>query len=255
MENESQDLSNFVENGNDTAGAAPNAAAADSGGAASGPVRRGGNAGNGSAADPSDRTRREEFERLISGEFKDAFTERVAGIIAKRLGENRAAKRQTEQSSPADGGAPSGAREAGPDPAKTPDAAAVKFAAHSARAADEAEALYAEWTSSADELKRDYPGFDLASVAKEPAFQRLLRGGADLRSAYEATHMDAVRGAIRAAAAAEAEARVLDGVRLRGLRPEENGARSGGAVLTGGMAGLSRAERARIADKAMRGLL
>lgn len=270
MENEGQHLSNYVENSSDTAGAASNAAAADFGGDASVPVRRGGNAKSDSAAEPSDRTRREEFERLISGEFKDAFTERVAGIIAKRLGENRAAKQKAEQSPPAAGGAPGegdtpplghagGSGPASPEGeagfAATPAAAAVRFAAHSARAADEAEALYAEWTSSAKELKRDYPAFDLASAAKEPAFRRLLSGGADLRSAYEATHMDAVRGAIRAAAAAEAEARVLDGVRLRGMRPEENGARSGGAVLTGGMAGLSRAERASLAEKAMRGLL
>ena len=133
--------------------------------------------------------------------------------------------------------------------------AAVTFAARSARLADEAEALYAEWTSSAEGLKRDYPAFDLAAAAREPAFGRLLRAGVDLRSAYEATHMPLVREAIRASAAAEAEARALDGVRLRGLRPDENGARPGGAVITGGMAGLSREQRARIAEKAMRGLL
>lgn len=132
---------------------------------------------------------------------------------------------------------------------------AAGFAARSGRLVDEAEALYAQWTSDAAALAKEYPGFDLAAAAREPKFARLLRGGADLRSAYEATHMDAVRSAIRAAAAAEAEARVLDGVRLRGLRPDENGARSGSAVLTGGMAGLSREERARIAERAMRGLL
>ena len=135
------------------------------------------------------------------------------------------------------------------------DAAAAGFAARSARIADEAEALYASWAAEAKELAKEYPGFDLAAVAKEPAFARLLRAGAGLRAAYEATHMDSVRAAIRAAAAAEAEARTLDGVRLRGLRPDENGARSGSAVLTGGMAGLSREQRARIAERAMRGLL
>lgn len=132
---------------------------------------------------------------------------------------------------------------------------AVTFAARSARLADEAEALYAEWIAGAEELKKDYPAFDLAAAAKEPAFGRLLRAGVGLRTAYEATHMPQVREAIRVSAAAEAEARALDGVRLRGLRPNENGARPGGAVLTGGMAGLTREQRARIADKAMRGLL
>ena len=131
----------------------------------------------------------------------------------------------------------------------------MTFAARSARLADEAEALYAEWTAEAGELAKDYPAFDLAAAAKEPAFGRLLRAGVDLRTAYEATHMPQVREAIRVSAAAEAEARALDGVRLRGLRPDENGARPGGAVLTGGMAGLSREQRARIAERAMRGLL
>jgi hypothetical protein len=132
---------------------------------------------------------------------------------------------------------------------------AVTFAARSARIADEAEALYAEWTAEAGELAKDYPAFDLAAAAKEPAFGRLLRAGVGLRTAYEATHMPQVREAIRVSAAAEAEARALDGVRLRGLRPNENGARPGGAVLTGGMAGLTREQRARIAERAMRGLL
>lgn len=156
-----------------------------------------------------------------------------------------------------DGVRPEGAVEAdAPAHAFAPrDAAAVRFAARSARAVDEAEALYASWAAEAKEMGKDYPGFDLAAVAKEPAFARLLRGGAGLRAAYEATHMDSVRETIRAAAAAEAEARTLDGVRLRGLRPDENGARGGGAVLTGGMAGLSREQRARIAERAMRGLL
>ena len=135
------------------------------------------------------------------------------------------------------------------------EAVAVTFAARSARIADEAEALYAEWASGARELKKDYPDFDLAAAAKEPVFRRLLRAGVDIRSAYEATHISQVREAIRASAAAEAEARTLDGVRLRGLRPNENGARPGGAVLTGGMAGLTREQRARIAERAMRGLL
>ena len=191
------------------------------------------------AAEPSPDTRREEFERLIAGEYKDAFTERVSGIINRRFaqskrGEGEHARLSREQAS---------------------DAVAASFAEQCMRAADGAEELYSGWLAAAEEVGRDYPGFSVEDALKEPAFGKLLRAGVDLRSAYEATHMQAVREQIRAAAAADAQARTLDAVRLRGLRPDENGARPGAGIVTGGMASLSRRERAEIANKAMRGLL
>ncbi|MBR4439725.1 MAG: hypothetical protein IKS88_03885, partial [Clostridia bacterium] len=151
----------------DTAAEASSAPAAD---VDASPSRRGGEADENTAAEPSARTRREEFERLISGEYKDVFTERVAGIIGRRFAESRREAEERERASRL--------REDG-------DAAlAAGFAKRSERVADEAETLYASWLEAAEQVARDYPGFDLAAAVKEPAFRRLLQGGADLRSAY-----------------------------------------------------------------------
>lgn len=187
-------------------------------------------------------TRRAEFERLISGEYNDLFTERVSGIINRRFAENKRAEASRE-------------RERLERLDKELRSAADDFSEKSSAAADGAEALYSEWISAAEALKGDYPDFLLQDALKNPSFGKLLQAGLPLREAYEASHLDAVREAIRSAAASEAEARTLDRIRLHGMRPGENGAAGGSGVITGGMASLSRAERAELAMKAMRGLL
>lgn len=187
-------------------------------------------------------TRRAEFERLISGEYNDLFTERVSGIINRRFAENKRteASRLKERR----------------DRLNTElRDAATDFTDRSLLAADEAEKVYADWLGELDSIKADYPDFAVEAALKNPSFGKLLLSGLSLRDAYEASHLDAVRAAIRSDAAKDAEARTLDRIRLNGLRPDENGAGGGSGVITGGMASLSRAERAELARKAMRGLL
>lgn len=187
-------------------------------------------------------TRRAEFERLISGEYNDLFTERVSGIINRRFAENKRteASRLKESRDRLDSELRS---------------AATDFTDRSLLAADEAEKLYAGWLGEVDAIKADYPDFAVEAALKNPSFGRLLLGGLSLREAYEASHLDTVRDSIRALASKDAEARTLDRIRLNGLRPDENGAKGGSGVITGGMSSLSRAERAELARKAMRGLL
>lgn len=100
-----------------------------------------------------------EFEELIRGEYKDAFTARVKGILVKRFREKT--KDEPENNSGrehTDGGTPV------------------------------SEALIAE----AEELKLEYPVFDLEKEKADPAFSRLIAAGVDLRTAYEVTHRDTV---------------------------------------------------------------
>ncbi len=187
-------------------------------------------------------TRRADFERLINGEYKDLFTERVSGIINRRFAENKRteASRLKQRQELID---------------SRLRTAADGFSQQSALAADEAEELYADWVSQAEALKADYPDLAVGDALKNPSFGKLLLEGFSFRDAYEACNLDSVRDALRAAAAKDAEARTLDRIRLNGLRPNENGASGGSGVITGGMASLSRQQRAELAMKAMRGLL
>lgn len=190
-------------------------------------------------------TRREDFERLISGEYKDLFTQRVSGIINRRFADDRRASEELARVR--------AEAEKGEQSRLTSESA--QRLRRSLRATDEAEAVYAAWLGEAEQLKTAYPDFELRAAVSDPAVCRLLKAGVALKTAYEAVNLDAVRKSIEAQAARTAEARALDSVRLQGARPSENGASPGSAVLAGGVKSLTRTERAELARKAMRGLL
>ena len=94
-------------------------------------------------------------------------------------------------------------------------------------------------------LRQVYEDFSLADELADPRFRRLVKGGAALREAYEALHADRVRAA--------AEAETLRRIRLRGLRPPENGAVRAVGALSGGAAALTPADRDALARRALAG--
>ncbi len=108
-------------------------------------------------AEGAERDLAAEFEELIRGEYKDAFAARVKGILVKRFRE-----RTREPEIPAE-------KDTG---AGTPEV----------RISD----------AELEELKGDYPDFDLEKEYADPAFERLITAGVDLRTAYEVTHRDSV---------------------------------------------------------------
>ena len=187
-------------------------------------------------------TRRAEFERLISGEYNDLFTERVSGIINRRFAENKRteASRLKQRQERID------------SQIRT---ASDGFTQRAMQAANEAEELYSDWLAQAQALKGEYPSLAVEDALKNPSFGKLLLEGFSVKDAYEACNLDSVRESIRAEAARDAEARTLDRIRLHGLRPGENGANGSSGVISTSMASLTRAERAELAMKAMRGLL
>lgn len=93
----------------------------------------------------------------------------------------------------------------------------------------EAEEQLSRWTREAEELLEAYPDLDLQSECESELFRHLLRGRLPMREAYEMAHAGELRDAAVEAARRETEKRVLDAVRARGARPQENGAASGGA--------------------------
>lgn len=98
-----------------------------------------------------------------------------------------------------------------------------------AQASRDAYNQYNEWMKEAEELKQLYPNFDLAQELENEEFRNDLinSSGKSLRKAYESAHLqEIIEGAIQTTAMKAREA-VTNNIRARGMRPTENGTRSG----------------------------
>ncbi len=131
---------------------------------------------------------------------------------------------------------------------------ALQKAERDRRGADAANRQMEKWYSEASEMQEDYPDFVLAEAAQDSRFLSMLRSGVPVRNAYEVLHMEDVKAAVAQKAAESAEKRVVDGIRSKGARPQENGtsAQSGFTTKTD-VSKLTKEERAALAKRAMRG--
>lgn len=85
-----------------------------------------------------------------------------------------------------------------------------------------------EWAEQAEKMKSNplYQNFDLLSELENPEFLSLLRAGTPLEHAYRVMHFEELmNGAVQNAAAAT-EKKVADSIRAKGARPDENGTKS-----------------------------
>lgn len=127
--------------------------------------------------------------------------------------------------------------------------------------AQKADETYNEWIRQASELvgtadaPGDYPDFDLRrEVAENPRFIAMLRAGVPVRDAYEVSHLGDIQARNAAKAAAEMEKRVMDNVRAKGMRPNENGTNSQpGVIVKNDPSKFTKADRAEIARRVRRG--
>lgn len=114
------------------------------------------------------------------------------------------------------------------------------------------------WQREAEALISVYPSLDLQAELKAPTgprFTKLLLGGADVRTAYEAVHRDEILAAAMRFAAERAREMTVSDIRARGTRPAENGV-DGTAPASLGRVNvheLTRREREAIARRVLRG--
>lgn len=95
------------------------------------------------------------------------------------------------------------------------------------------------WMQQAEEMKDEYPEFDLQTEMQNPEFQKLLQNGVTMEGAYMALHF----GDIKARLTAKAEKKVTDAVAAGAKRPRENGMGSqAGAAMTADPAKMSKEE-------------
>lgn len=97
-----------------------------------------------------------------------------------------------------------------------------------AQASRDAYNQYNAWLKEAEDLKALYPNFDLARELESDEFRNdLINSGKSMQKVYEAMHLqEIIEGAIQTTAIKSKEA-VLNNIRARGMRPAENGTRSG----------------------------
>ena len=206
------------------------------------------------------RQRRRAFREMVTGDFKDVYTEETQRLINHRFKETQALKEQLERHRPllelleSKYAIPAGdvdrltraIREETEQRAKVSrqDGMRDQWARRQARA----------WMDQCMAMGNKYPGFDLGREMARPQFAALLRGGATVEQAYQALHFGELMDGAARRAAARAEKRVADHIKARAGRPAENGiAAHSGFITKDDPSRLKREDFEEIAKRAARG--
>ena len=114
--------------------------------------------------------------------------------------------------------------------------------------------IIGQWKQEADSLKNIYPSFNFDTEAANPQFTRLLGAGVGVKAAYETIHMDEIMSGAMAYTADTVTKKVTNNIRARGTRPIENGAQSGAAAaVKTDVSKLTKEERANLVKRALSG--
>lgn len=214
--------------------------------------------------------RKAEFERMIKGDFKDLFDERVKQNIDARFKQVKsleAKARRAESFEPVlemiankygvdvqdaeklvkaieedDSYYEDEAMQKGLTVAQLKEIkrierenAEFRRAAEERKKQENADRIYSRWQQEAEACKQMYPGFDLQSECSSSEtgerFLGLLKAGVDVGTAYEVIHRDEIIGGAMHYTAQKVQQKVVNDIRTRGMRPSENGA-SGTAAAT-----------------------
>lgn len=231
-------------------------------------------------ADPKDG--KASFEELISGEYKDEFSERVQQIINKRF-------KDTKRLEDFQGGVTPIleilAQKYGVDASdvkalsnalnnddsyweQLADAQGLtveqykqlqsienenkrfKRMLEAQQQENAAQQIYTQWVEDAKTVQADYPDFNLDAECKNKDFVDLLSSGVGMKTAYEVVHINDVKAKV----AQKVQSAVVNNVRSQGNRPDENGTNTQTGVLFKTDASkLTKEDRAEIARRAQRG--
>lgn len=98
--------------------------------------------------------------------------------------------------------------------------------------AQEQQRIVNAWMQEAEQLKAQYPGFDLEQELQSEGFASLIQKGIPMEHAYKLQHMDEIMSMATQSAAAQTEKAITDNIRANGMRAAENGAKSQSAFTT-----------------------
>ena len=230
--------------------------------------------------------RNAEFEKLIRGEFKDQYNQRVQDTIQKRLKGTQETVDKFNSMAPmlemlsrkygvdaADIDGLSKAIEE--DDAYYEDEAMekgitvqqlkeirkmekenaeLKRQMQEKENKENASRLYSAWMDQAQQAKTVYPSFDLNAEMQNPQFVNLLRSNVDVRTAYEVIHKDEIIPAAMQFTAQQTKSKLAKSIASGTARPAENGISSQSAArVKSDVSQLSKADRDEIYRRAQRG--
>ncbi|MBQ6698694.1 MAG: hypothetical protein IJN09_06585 [Oscillospiraceae bacterium] len=110
------------------------------------------------------------------------------------------------------------------------------------------------WNRAAEEVRGQYPEFDIETMADNREFMSMLRAGVPMKHAYEVLNLSDIRAQAAREAAERAEKNVVEGIRAKGARPRENGTSSQNGIKTKtDMSKLSLEEIMKINERAKNG--
>ena len=230
--------------------------------------------------------KRAAFEELISGEYKDMFTERTQGIIDRRFKETKNLEAQLKGQQPVidmlmskykitDGDISKLTQAIDKDDTYWEEAAeeagltveqyktvqklqreneAFRKAQMQAIGQQQANAQIGEWVRQGEAVKAIYPDFDIRNELRNPEFAKMLKNGIAMQTAYEVIHMNELLTGAARVAAQKAEQNTVAKLKSKAARPSENGtSSSSSAVIKNDVSKLTKADRAEIARRAARG--
>lgn len=114
--------------------------------------------------------------------------------------------------------------------------------------------LQAGWDREAEQLKAQYPDFNMAEVLANPEVEKMMRSGVSMTNAYRSAYFDHILKQQQAVTAQQVEQGVVNRMQQRNARPGENGTRPGGAVQTKiDVSHMSRKEMEEMEKRVMRG--
>lgn len=232
---------------------------------------------NSAAGNDNNAASEESFEDLIRGKYKDDYSKSVQRVINRRFAAEKAkneekenvimklfarhgvdnvqalaeildSEEELENRSVATGKSPEDIREI-----EQLRVAALKYELSERERA--AQRQYFAWSREAEQVKNQYPDFDLDTELQNPQFRALIstknpQYGISMEKAYQILHFDE----LQANAQREAAAKVAQNVQARNARPGENALGSQGSVsVKTDVSKLTKKERAEFAKRAAKG--
>lgn len=218
----------------------------------------------GAAAQDTPESLRDEFKKLVSGRFKDVYTEETQRMIDRRFKEMKTMQAKLDASQPIlDRLAQRYGIENG-DAAKIltaydNDLSLIEKQAEEAgmsveqfrrfqqlerenkvyKAAQENEIenqrvreQAQRWYAESQQMKEQFPNFDLKTELSDRNFIAMLQAGVPMETAYKAKYFDSLLETGMQQAASDAQKKTVQNIRAKGARPAENGTASQGATFT-----------------------
>ena len=263
-------------------------AAGGTGGASSGDASQAaaGNTGEGTTtgqdAAAGNQETRPSFEDLIKGDYKDDYNKAVQKVVRQRFAQAKATEDRLNKVTPiletlaskygcAADDIESLARFVSDDDALYEEAAmeagltvdqykrisrieAENRRLQQERAVNEqrrqAQEQYAKWLEEEQQVREEFPNFDLQTYIQNEQFQRLLRSGVGLREAYIALDADGILHGAMSYTAQQVAKKTASTIAQRGMRPVEGG--MSGQASAKATTDVSKLTNAQIADMVMR---